>query len=145
PVLAVQLRLSNAQFVGSAASVTVYVPECTFVQSSVFAALSEVELPVSFSEKPAGVESPTQVSSLPAVAVLMVEVKSNDWFDPRGSVRLMITISPQLLIVLFSIETSLVVETKLLPDERDSQIVCGNDLHVPAGRIPDCARFTPNS
>jgi hypothetical protein len=57
----------------------------------------------------------------------------------------MILISPQLEIVWFSIEMSFVVETKLLPDERDSQIVCGNAWQVFAGTIPAAARSTPNS
>src|SRR5262245_31345965 len=57
----------------------------------------------------------------------------------------MILISPQFEIVLFSIWMSLVVETKLLPDDRDSHTVCGNALHVPLWMIPAVARFTPNS
>ena len=46
---------------------------------------------------------------------------------------------------LSSIVMSLVEETKLLPDERDSQTVCVNDLHDPAGMIPAAARLMPNS
>ena len=46
---------------------------------------------------------------------------------------------------LSSIVMSLVEETKLLPDDRDSQTVWVNALHAPAGMIPAAARLTPNS
>src|SRR4029450_6509929 len=46
---------------------------------------------------------------------------------------------------LLSILMSLVEETKLLPDDRDSQTVWLNVLHDPAGMIPARARLTPNS
>jgi hypothetical protein len=51
----------------------------------------------------------------------------------------------QLPIVWFSTAMSLVEETKLLPDERDSQTVCGNDWHEFAGTMPAADKFTPNS
>src|SRR5258705_489378 len=40
---------------------------------------------------------------------------------------------------------SFVLETKLLPDDLDSQTVCGNDAHSFSGMIPASTRSTPNS
>src|SRR5215212_532171 len=61
----------------------------------------------------------------------------------------MIVMPPQFEIVWFSIEMSLVLETKLLPEDRDSQTVCGNALHgvvvEGTGMIPAAVRSTPNS
>src|SRR5436309_1999558 len=79
----------------------------------------------------------------------MSDVKVKALFAPRGFVRFMILISPQLLIFLDTSAMSLVVETKLLPDDRDSNVPEANVSHFPvgppAGRIPAAVRSIPNS
>ena len=61
----------------------------------------------------------------------MVEVKLKSWFCPRGSVCLMILISPQFVIVWLSISMSCGFEVKLDPDERDSHTSWGKAKHFP--------------
>src|SRR6266540_5120211 len=78
PELAVHERLSNVQPVGLAPSVTVYDPECTLVQSSTFppATGGLLSTPAtSLSVNTSADESATHVSSAPALAVVMVDVK----------------------------------------------------------------------
>src|SRR4029079_5117577 len=67
------------------------------------------------------------------------------WSKPRGLVCLMILTSPQLETVWFSSVTSLVVDTKLLPDERDSHTVWANATHWLAGMMSAMRRLIPNS
>src|SRR6266511_1668649 len=98
PSSAVQVRLSNAKFAGSAPSVTVYVPAKTPSQCSVLAvpvAIGDAgSTPaLSFRVKLSGVVSTVQ----PDVDGI-VEVKLKSWFRPRGSVCLMMLILPQLLM-----------------------------------------------
>jgi hypothetical protein len=51
----------------------------------------------------------------------------------------------QTLIGRLLIEMSLTEETKLLPDDRDSNTVWLNDSHDPGGMIPAAPRLMPNS
>src|SRR5262245_32720087 len=76
--------LTNVHPVGFAPSVTVYEPARTLLQSSVLAVLSELVFPLSFSEKESAVVSVVQANSLPALAVVMFDVKPKAWFPPRG-------------------------------------------------------------
>src|SRR5262249_43363003 len=58
---------------------------------------------------------------------------------------LWILIVAQFVIAFGASETSFVVETKLLPDERDSNTVWLNVSHWPAGTIAACVKLIPTS
>src|SRR5438309_710170 len=74
----------------------------------------------------------------------MLDVKVKFWFLHRGSVCLMILISPQLLISTAWNSMSCGLEVKLDPDERDSHTCCGKEKHLPL-RPSTCVRLTPIS
>ncbi len=75
----------------------------------------------------------------------MSDVKPKFWLMPRGSVCLMILISPQFAIWVFWTSMSSGDEVKLDPDERDSQTCCGKATHVEALRPSASVKLTPNS
>src|SRR5215472_1779269 len=74
----------------------------------------------------------------------MFDEKLKFWSCPRGSVCLMILISPQFWIVWCSTSMSCGFEVKLDPDERDSQTCCGKEKHLPP-RLSAWVRLMPNS
>src|SRR5919197_1263990 len=127
-----QDALSNANPVGLAPSVMVYVFGGRSFSSTVFPELfcPGSPLPSVFPEFPLSFRQKLPLASTPALPFAAhatppalefcgrFDEKLNFLSTPRGSVCLMTLISPQFEIVRFSIEMSFVVETKLEPDDR---------------------------
>src|SRR6266511_2729977 len=145
PSSAVQVRLSNAKFAGSAPSVTVYVPAKTPSQCSVLAvpvAIGDAgSTPaLSFRVKLSGVVSTVQ----PDVDGI-VEVKLKSWFRPRGSVCLMMLILPQLLMFTGCGAMKSFTSAGNDADERLFRNALPNAVQVPAGNTPAAVRLTAAS
>src|SRR6266849_1426408 len=118
PPVAVQVRLSSAKLAGGPPSVTLQLPAGTLTQSSVLVELSTPAL--SFNVKADGVVSDVQLGVVEApTGSGMFDVKLKFWLTPRGSVCLMILISPQLLMFTgIGAMKSFSVEVNDWPDER---------------------------
>src|SRR6266540_1825790 len=145
PPSAVQVKLSNTKFAGSAPSVTVYVPAKTESQCSVLAvpvAIGDAgSTPaLSFRVKLSGVVSTVQ----PDVDGI-VEVKLKSWFRPRGLVCLMMLILPQLLMFTGCGATKSFTSDGNAADERLFRNTLPNAWHVPAGNTPAAVRLTAAS
>src|SRR6266540_3260442 len=141
PSSAVQVRLSNAKFAGSAPSVTVYVPAKTPSQCSVLAvpvAIGDAgSTPaLSFRVKLSGVVSTVQ----PDVDGI-VEVKLKSWFRPRGSVCLMMLILPQLLMFTGCGAMKSFTSAGNDADERLFRNALPKPLQVPGGKTPAAVRL----
>src|SRR6266511_5957327 len=144
PSSAVQVRLSNAKFAGSAPSVTVYVPARTPGQCSVLAVpavIGEGSTPaLSFSVKLSGVVSMVQ----PAVDG-MVDVKLKSWLMPRGLVCLMMLIVPQLLMFTGWGATKSLTSAGNDAEARLFRNALPSASQVPAGKTPAAVRLTAAS